>query len=84
MLRGVLSERDIALVEAMEPLDPERVTVEEAMTPEPYAVQPTTPLRDVVRTMAERKYGSAVIVEYDRPVGVFTTIDALRLLERML
>jgi acetoin utilization protein AcuB len=84
VLRGVLSERDIALVEAMEPLDPEKIAVYDAMTPEPYAVGPDTPIGTVIAAMAEHKYGCTVVVDAERPVGVFTTIDALRLLATLL
>ena len=41
-------------------------------------------LRDVARTMAEKKYGSAVVVEGEKVVGVFTTTDALRALAGIL
>jgi CBS domain-containing protein len=45
-----------------------------------FTASPDTPLTDVVREMAENKYGSVVLVEDERVVGVFTTIDALRTL----
>ena len=34
--------------------------------------------------MAQRKYGSAVILDQGRVVGVFTTVDALRALAEVL
>lgn len=34
--------------------------------------------------MADRKIGSAAVIEGDEVVGVFTTVDALRLLARVL
>jgi acetoin utilization protein AcuB len=78
---GIVSERDLALVEAMrEEIDPERLTVEEAMTPEPYVVEPSAPLAAVAREMAAHRYGAALVVESGRLVGVFTTTDALRAL----
>lgn len=83
-LVGVLSERDIALVEALAPLDPDRVSVEEAMTPMPYAVTPETPLSRVVRMMADHRYGCTVVMERGKVVGLFTTTDALTVLHRKL
>lgn len=83
-LVGMLSERDIALVEALPGVDAEEVSVEEAMSPEPYTVLPATSLDEVVRTMAEKKFGSAVVAENGRVLGVFTTIDALRVLGELL
>jgi acetoin utilization protein AcuB len=82
-LEGLISERDIALVCAL-PLDPEEVTVEEAMSPAPYAVSPDTPIADVVQRMADQKLGSAIIVEGGEVVGIVTTTDCLGLLWRRL
>lgn len=83
-LIGILSDRDIALVESLAGVDPEEVKVEEAMTEEPYAVGPETPLGDVVEHMARHKYGATVVVDGDRPVGIFTTVDALLLARDLL
>ncbi len=78
-LVGILSDRDLAMVESLPGVDPKQVTVGEAMTSEPYAVPPNASLPAVLREMADRKYGTAVIVDAERPVGIVTTIDALRL-----
>jgi acetoin utilization protein AcuB len=76
-LVGVVSQRDLHIVESLRDVSPDEVTVEEAMTQDVYAVPPRTPLREVVSEMAERKLGSAVVVEGTRIVGVFTIVDAL-------
>jgi len=34
--------------------------------------------------MAEHKYGAAVVMQNDKVVGVFTTIDAMRALSELL
>jgi len=83
-LFGILSERDIDLVEALPDVDPDKVTVEEAMTQDPYTVAPGTPVREVVGAMAQHKYGTAVVMEEGRVVGIFTTVDAMRLLAAVL
>jgi acetoin utilization protein AcuB len=83
-LIGLLSLRDLHLVETLPDVDPERVRVEEAMTQDVYAVEPKTPLKLVVSEMASRKLGSAVVVEGTKVVGVFTTVDALDLLAERL
>jgi acetoin utilization protein AcuB len=49
-----------------------------------YAVPPKTPLREVVSEMAERRIGSAVVIEGTQVVGVFTTVDALETLASAL
>lgn len=83
-LIGLLSLRDLHLVETLPHVDPETVRVEEAMTQDVYAVEPKTPLKQVVTEMATRKLGSAVVVEGTKVVGVFTTVDALDLLAERL
>jgi acetoin utilization protein AcuB len=77
-LVGVVTDRDLHLVETLKDVDPEGVVVEEAMSQEVYAVGPGAPLREVAAHMAERKLGSAVVLKGGRVVGVFTTTDALR------
>jgi acetoin utilization protein AcuB len=79
VLRGIVSERDVALAEAFG-LDPSQVSVEEAMTPEPYTVTPNAPLSHVARTMAAHKYGCAVVTEGTELRGILTTTDAMRAL----
>lgn len=55
-----------------------KVLVEDAMTSSPYTVTPDTPLDEVVATMAEHKYGCAVVMQNRHLVGIFTTVDACR------
>ncbi|HEV8549383.1 MAG TPA: CBS domain-containing protein [Polyangiaceae bacterium] len=83
-LIGLVSERDLHLVETLRDADPERIPVEEAMTQDVYAVSPKTPLREVVREMAGRKLGSAVVIDGTKVIGVFTTVDALEMLGEVL
>jgi acetoin utilization protein AcuB len=83
-LVGVVSQRDLHFIESLEDVDPDDVRVEEAMTQDVYAVPPRTPLREVVSEMAERKLGSAVVVDGQKIVGVFTTVDALDTLAGLL
>jgi acetoin utilization protein AcuB len=83
-LLGVLTQRDLRFAASLTGVDPDKQTVEDAMLEEPYTVTPETPLDEVVATMAEHKYGSAVIVQNDHVVGVFTTVDACRALSELL
>ena len=83
-LLGIITERDIRFVESFQDVDPEELTLDEAMTEEPYAVSPDTPLDEVATTMAEQKYGSALVVQNEHIVGVFTTVDACRALAELL
>jgi acetoin utilization protein AcuB len=81
---GLLSERDLLLVETLPGVDPAAVRVEEAMVASPFVVSPDTSVADVVQWMVDRKVGSAIVGEWERAMGVFTTIDALRALSDLL
>lgn len=83
-LLGILTDRDIKVVAAFEDIDPAKIDVEEAMTELPYTVTPDTPLDEVTATMAEKKYGSAVVVQNNKVVGIFTTVDACEALTELL
>jgi acetoin utilization protein AcuB len=83
-LVGVLSQRDLYLVETLRGIDPASETVAEAMSADPFTVSPDSPLDEVARAMAERKYGSAVVVDKGTVIGLFTTVDALRALASVL
>ena len=83
-LLGMLTERDLALVETLNGVDPTQVKVEDAMSTIVYAVGPDAPLDEVVATMGERKYGSAVVMQNGKVVGIFTTVDVCRALAELL
>jgi acetoin utilization protein AcuB len=83
-LVGVVSDRDIHLAEALPNVDVTRVRVDEAMTEDPFTTSASTALTEVAATMAERRIGTAIIVDADeRVIGVFTTTDALRALAEL-
>ena len=79
-LVGIVSDRDIRLVEAFEDLDPTLITVSDAMSREVYSVPPTAPLDEVALEMSVKKYGSVVIMEGRKVIGILTTVDACRAL----
>ena len=79
-LVGVVSQRDLYLLETLRGVDPATETVGEAMSGEPYAVPPDASLDEVATAMADKKYGSAVVVDRGSVIGLFTTVDALRAL----
>jgi acetoin utilization protein AcuB len=83
-LVGIVSQRDLYLLETLRGVDVGCERVSEAMTPNPYTTAPGTPLDEVAREMADHKYGCAVVVEGGGVVGVFTTVDALRALSAVL
>jgi acetoin utilization protein AcuB len=83
-LVGLVSHRDLALVETLPDVDPAHVQLQEAMSTDVYAVSPDAPLRIVATEMAERKIGAAVVVAEGEVVGVFTAVDACRALAQAL
>lgn len=83
-LVGMLTDRDLGLVESLKDVDPKTVKVEDAMSTVVYAVSPDAPLNDVVREMASHKYGSAVIMQNNKVVGIFTTVDVCKAFAELL
>jgi acetoin utilization protein AcuB len=78
VLVGLVEERDIIVAERFP--ESHRMTVEDIMSPEPFAAHPSTPLADVAEELSRRSHRAAVIVESGNVVGVFTAVDALRAL----
>ncbi|MBL8741894.1 MAG: CBS domain-containing protein [Myxococcales bacterium] len=83
-LVGVLTERDVALIETLKDVDPKSVKVSDAMSQQVYTVRPDAPLDEVASEMAEHKYGSAVVMDNGHVVGVFTTVDGMSALAELL
>ena len=83
-LLGIITDRDINFIESFPDVDPRQVIVGRTMKGAPYSVAPETPLDEVALTMAEQRYGSAVIVQNGHVVGIFTTVDACRCLSELL
>jgi CBS domain-containing protein len=79
-LVGVLTQRDLYLLETIAGVDLTKDHVDDAMSTEAYAVPPDAPLDEVAGHMATQKYGCAVVIERGRVIGIFTTTDALRVL----
>ncbi len=83
-LAGIVTDRDVNLVETLDDVDPRLVTVSDAMSTSVYSVAPDTPLGQVAAEMAVHKYGSAVVMQSRDVVGIFTTVDACRALAALL
>ena len=83
-LVGMVTHRDISLIEALRDVDPGKLSVEEAMSTSVYSVGPDAGLDEVASEMAEKKFGSAVVLQNAKVVGIFTTVDACRALSKLL
>jgi len=79
-LVGLLSQRDVYLVETLSDTPASEIRVEEAMTREPFLVDPEESLQSVASRMAARKLGSAIVARDGILLGLFTITDALRAL----
>ena len=79
---GVISERALRLASSYEGAD--RMTARDVMASKPLKVAPGTPLYRVALDMAESRSGSAVVLDGEKVVGIFTTLDALRALGEIL
>lgn len=82
-LVGLISERDVNWLASLG-TDPSTVQVSEAMSDIPYVVPPTARAAEVVGHMHDNKLGSALIERDGRPIGIFTTTDALQLCSDVL
>lgn len=81
---GVVSQGDLRLLESIGEMDPATVPVEEAMIHHPYSVEPGAPLADVLAHMLERHLGAALVVDRNGLIGIFTSVDAMAALRRLV
>lgn len=82
-LCGIVSDRDLYFFEQAAGLPP-TTPVEDVMTERPFVVTCDTPLDEVVAIMGEKKYGSVVVAGKHGVEGVFTAVDACRVLAELL
>jgi CBS domain-containing protein len=73
-LTGIITERDILRAVALG-ADPDRSTVDEAMTTDVYTVPPTMSLRDAAREMAARWIRHLPVVGDGQLLGVVSMRD---------
>ena len=88
-LVGLVSDRDIrraspSLLSGIDKNDYEQVLedtpVGRIMTREPFTVTETTSLVDAISVLVEKKFGSLPVVDGTEIIGIFTEIDALKIL----
>jgi acetoin utilization protein AcuB len=83
-LVGVVTDRDLRLLEATAHMDPLTTHVEEAMAERPFMVTSDAPVDEVAQIMSEKKYGSVIVMGRDGIEGIFTAVDACRVLAEIL
>ncbi len=83
-LVGIVTLRDLHLLETIGDVDLETVLVEEAMTQHPFVVTDDMPLDEALDIMTEHKYGSVIVMDRNGVEGIFTATDACRVLAEVL
>lgn len=83
-LVGIVSDRDVAIITSLDDVNPELITVEDAMTSDVLTVSPDAQLDEVATLMAERKAGSVIVEQNHKVVGIFTTVDGMTALAELL
>lgn len=83
-LVGIVSDRDLLLLQACARVDPNEEQVREAMLQEPITVSEAAPLDEVAELMVTRKASSVVVIQGSAIVGIFTATDALVALGEVL
>lgn len=91
---GVISDRDVqrASPSIFSKLTPEEYNqmfettpIEKVMTKEPFTTGPDTPVKEVLQSMLDQKYGSCLVIDEEgKLVGIVTNTDMLRLLNDSL
>ncbi len=92
-LVGILSQRDLfraaisSVLQFRTSTEREwlaKISVREAMTTRVFTVAPTTPVRDAVEMMVEKRIGCLPVVRDGALVGLLSESDCLRYLARVL
>lgn len=79
-LVGFVSHRDIEHALAFEQKADSELAVEDVYFEDVYSVTSNTPLNEVCKTLGDNHYGCALVVDDGELVGIFTSIDACKVL----
>ena len=83
-LKGILSDRDLKMALGFQGVNPIITRVEEIALEDAYSVSSAAKLDEVVATMADKRIGSALILDNEHLVGIFTATDAMKALADLL
>ncbi|MBY0415734.1 MAG: CBS domain-containing protein [Bdellovibrionales bacterium] len=81
---GIISEKDIDFIQTFSGVDLKSELVKNAMTSDPYIVETNAQLDEVCQYMAKNKFGSVLVQDNKKLVGIFTWIDALNAMSELL
>ena len=77
---GIISDRDLRVVAALETQEKRLVQAGDIMARDPVTVNSEATLDEVAFEMSDRKIGSVIVNEGDKFLGIFTVTDALNAL----
>ena len=83
-LVGIISDRDLKMVESLVDVNPDKTLVSEALTEDPFSVSPQALLTEVCAEMTAHRYGSVLVLDNKKLVGIFTWVDALNALRQLM
>jgi len=92
-LLGIVTDRDVkrATPSLLSGVDQQQfdhvlstTRVSQVMTRNPYTVTPSTPMKDAVKVVIDKRFGALPVVEADKIVGILTSTDMLRALHELL
>lgn len=77
---GIVSQRDLKVLENLNIKDKAKICASDIMAPEPVSVSSEATLDEVAFEMSSKKIGSVIVNEGDKFLGIFTVTDALNAL----
>lgn len=83
-IAGIVSDRDLKLAAAFLGDDFITTPVLDVCNESPYIVSPQAKMTEVLKEMADKHYGSAIVADHDTLVGILTTVDVCRALLEVL
>lgn len=83
-LIGIITDRDVKMVETFKDVNPKEIKVEDACTFDPFITNPQAHLSEICKEMAAHKYSCVLVTDNNKLVGIFTWVDALNALNELL
>ena len=81
---GIVSDRDVKLAGSIMGSEADKLPVIDVCNQNPYKVRVDAPVGEVAAKMAEKHYGSVLVMDGEKLVGIFTTVDACRVLADLI
>ena len=83
-LVGMLSAEDILTLEALPGIESDELLVSAAMTTPVITCTVDTSVNDAIQQMVDAKIGAIVVIDDDQLKGLFTSKDAMKLVNKVI